>query len=142
MHETAYLRLGEFPVADPEWDNGVEEMLGLPYFQGIAAEPLEADPHVMFAYDRVPKGDVEIRRSSAVTSADGNHLGHVDGFVVDAEHHISHVVLERGHLWGRREVTIPIGAVEKVETDEVFLRLSKDEVGKLPSHRMRRWRGS
>jgi hypothetical protein len=142
MHETAYLRLGEFPVADPEWDIGVEEMLGLPYFQGIAAEPLEADPHVMFAYDRVPKGDVEIRRSSAVTSADGNHLGHVDGFVVDAEHHISHVVLERGHLWGRREVTIPIGAVEKVETDEVVLRLSKDEVGKLPSHRMHRWRGS
>jgi len=141
MHETAYLRLGEFPVADPEWDIGVEEMLGLPYFQGIAAEPLEADPHVMFAYDRVPKGDVEIRRSSAVTSADGNHLGHVDGFVVDAEHHISHVVLERGHLWGRREVTIPIGAVEKVETDEVVLRLSKDEVGRLPSHRMHRWRG-
>ena len=71
MHETAYLRLGEFPVADPEWDIGVEEMLGLPYFQGIAAEPLEADPHVMYAYDRVPKGDVEIRRSSAVTSPFG-----------------------------------------------------------------------
>jgi hypothetical protein len=125
MHETAYLRLGEFPVADPEWDIGVEEMLGLPYFQGISAEPLEADPHVMFAYDRVPKGDVEIRRASAVTSSDGSHLGHVDGF-----------------LWGRREVAIPIGAVEKVETDEVVLRLSKDEVGGLPSQRVHRWRGS
>ena len=62
--------------------------------------------------------------------------------MVDAEHRISHVVLERGHLWGRREVSIPIGAVEKVETDEVVLRLSKDEVGKLPAHRVHRWRGA
>ena len=62
------------------------------------------------------------------------------GFVVDQAGHISHVVLERGHLWGRREVVIPIGAVERVETDEVVLTLSKDEVGALESHRVHRWR--
>jgi sporulation protein YlmC with PRC-barrel domain len=141
MHETAYLRLGEFPVDDPQWDVGVEEVRGLPYYQGLDSQPLEADPHVLFAYDRVPKGAVEIRRASAVTAADGEHLGRVDGFVVDDEHHISHVVLEHGHLWGRREVAIPIGAVARVETDEVTLRLTKDEVGDLPSHRVHRWRG-
>jgi hypothetical protein len=48
-------------------------------------------------------------------------------------------VLERGHLWGRREVTIPIDAVETVETDKVTLRLSKDEVGALPSVHVHRW---
>jgi sporulation protein YlmC with PRC-barrel domain len=139
LHETAYLRLGEFPVADPDWDVGVEDMLGLPYFQGIEAQPIEADPHVMFGYDRVPKGEVEIRRASAVTAADGADLGRVDGFVVDDEGHISHVVLERGHLWGRREVTIPVGAVDRVENDVVVLRLTKDEVGALPAHRVHRW---
>ena len=51
-------------------------------------------------YDRVPKGEVEIRRSSAVTSADGHDLGQVDGFLVDGEAHITHFILERGHLWG------------------------------------------
>jgi len=139
LHETAYLRLGEFPVADPDWDVGVEDMLGLPYFQGIEAQPIEADPHVMVGYDRIPKGDVEIRRTSAVTAADGTDLGHVDGFVVDGDGHISHVVLERGHLWGRREVTIPIGAVGRVENDVVVLRLTAGEVGALPSHPVRRW---
>ena len=139
LHETAYLRLGEFPVDDPAWDVGVEDMLGLPYFQGIEAQPIESDPHVMFGYDRVPKGEVEIRRASAVRAADGPDLGHVDGFVVDAGGHISHVVLERGHLWGHREVAIPIGAVERVETDAVVLRLSKHEVGALPSQRVHRW---
>jgi sporulation protein YlmC with PRC-barrel domain len=141
LHETAYLRLGEFPVDDPDWDVGVEEVRGLPYYQGLDAQPLEPDPHMLFAYDRVPKGSVEIRRASAVTSADGEHLGRVDGFMVDAEHNISHVVLEHGHLWGRREVAIPIGAVARVDTDDVTLRLTKDEVGGLPSHRVRRWHG-
>jgi sporulation protein YlmC with PRC-barrel domain len=139
LHETAYLRLGEFPVVDPRWDVGVEDMLGLPYFQAIDTAPIETDPHIVFGYDRVPKGEVEIRRASAVTASDGADLGHVDGFVVDGEGHVSHVVLERGHLWGRREVTIPIGAVERVENDAVVLRLAKDEVEALPSHRVHRW---
>jgi sporulation protein YlmC with PRC-barrel domain len=139
MHEHAYLRLGEFPVDDPDWDVGVEEMLGLPYFQGIESQPVEADPHIMVGYDRVPKGEVEIRRASAVTGADGADLGRVDGFVVDAEGHITHVVVERGVPWGRREVTIPIGAVDRVENDIVVLSLTKGEAGALPTRRVHRW---
>jgi hypothetical protein len=42
--------------------------------------------------------------------------------------------------WGRREVTIPVGAVEKVETDAMPLGLTKDEVGSLDSISLRRWR--
>jgi hypothetical protein len=62
----------------------------------------------------------------------------VDGFVVDADEHITHFVLERGHLWGRKEVTIPIGAVARIESDEVHVALSKDEVGALPAVRVGR----
>jgi sporulation protein YlmC with PRC-barrel domain len=134
VHEYAYLRLGESPVEDPEWDVGVEDVLALPYYE---ADPLGPSPifdtNVGMAYDRVPKGEVEIRRASAVASMDGHDLGQVDGFVVDAEGQITHLILERGHLWGKREVTIPIGAVATVETDRVTLSLSKNEVGSLPS---------
>jgi hypothetical protein len=114
-------------------------MLGLPYYQGLDTQAIEPDPHVMVGYDRVPKGEVEIRRASDVTSSDGAHLGHVDGFVVGDDARISHMVLERGHLWGRREIAIPIGAVARVETDLVVLALSRREVAALPSHRVRRW---
>ena len=98
----------------------------------------ELDSHVTVYYDRVPKGEVEVRRASAVISADGHSLGEVDGFVVDADEHITHFVLERGHLWGRKEVTIPIGAVARVESDAVHVALSKDEVGALPAVRVGR----
>jgi sporulation protein YlmC with PRC-barrel domain len=142
VHEAAYLRLGESPADDPDWDVGVEDVLAMPYYAGLDDDVGtywgEPDSHVTMYYDRVPKGEVEVRRASAVISADGHSLGEVDGFVVDADEHITHFVLERGHLWGRKEVTIPIGAVARVESDAVHVVLSKDEVGALPAVRVGR----
>ena len=139
VREAAYLRLGESPAEDPDWEVGVEDVLTLPYYEGSDLGPYpELDSGVTVFYDRVPKGEVEVRRASAVISADGHSLGEVDGFVVDADKHITHFVLERGHLWGRKEVTIPIGAVARVESDEVHVALSKDEVGALPAVRVGR----
>jgi sporulation protein YlmC with PRC-barrel domain len=138
VQEFAYLRLDEFPVEDPNWDVGVQDVLAMPYYEGDPLGLPSYNTNVGMTYDRVPKGEVEIRRSSAVTSADGHGLGEVDGFLVDGEGQITHFILERGHLWGRREVTIPIGAVATVETDAVTLSLSKDEVGALPSVRVHR----
>ena len=136
-HEVAYLRLDGFPVDDPDWDVGIEDVLALPYYPSYDLEPALVDYAAM--YDRVPKGEVEIRRASAVESADGHHLGDVDGFLVDDDQLITHVVLEQGHPWERREVLIPIGAVTRVETDAVTLSLTKDEVGALPPVAVRRW---
>lgn len=135
VEEFTYLRLGDFPVDDPDWDVGVQNVLALPYddSEWLGAGARALDPHVSLTYDRIPKGEVEIRRSSAVTDADRDTLGHVDGFVVDRDEQITHLVLERGHLWGRREVTIPIGAVTRVETDSVRLSLTKDAVEALPA---------
>jgi sporulation protein YlmC with PRC-barrel domain len=145
VHEAAYLRLGESPAEDPAWDVGVEDVLAMPYYTDLGYSGLDTGPypgdldsHVTMYYDRVPKGEVEVRRTSAVISADGHSLGEVDGFVVDADEHITHFVLEHGHLWGRKEVTIPIGAVARVESDMVHVALSKDEVGALPAVRVGR----
>jgi sporulation protein YlmC with PRC-barrel domain len=144
VQEFAYLRLGEFPASDPDWDVGVQDVLAMPYYggpgPGIGGGYAGGfDEHVGVSYDRVPKGEVEIRRASAVVSADGHRLGHVDGLLVDSEDQITHVVLEHGHLWGRREVTIPIGAVAKVKNDAVTLSLSKDEVEALEPVPVHRW---
>jgi sporulation protein YlmC with PRC-barrel domain len=140
VREAAYIRLGESPAEDPDWDVGVADVLAMPYYTGldVAPYPGELVSDVTMYYDRVPKGEVELRRASAVISADGQSLGEVDGFVVAADECITHFVLERGHLWGRKEVTIPIGAVAKVESDAVHVALSKDEVGALPAVRVGR----
>ena len=139
VQEFAYLRLGQTPTSDPNWDVGVQDVLALPYYEGseiVGYGGGLGDAGVTF--DRVPKGEVEIRRRSTVATADDEYLGTVDGFVVD-DSHITHFVLERGHLWGKREITIPIGAVAKVESDAVSLSLSKAEVEALPAVRVHRW---
>jgi hypothetical protein len=82
--------------------------------------------------------DDEVRGAAVVDGTDDDFLGRVDAFVVDDDH-ITHLVLEHGHLWGTREITIPIGAVAKVETDAISLSLSKAEVEALPSVRVHRW---
>ena len=137
VHEVSYLRLDGFPVDDPDWDVGIEEVLALPYYSAYTIEPEAVDYAV--TYDRIPKREVEIRRSSAVDSSDGHRLGHVEGFLVDGEESITHLVLERGHPWERREVAVPIGAVARVETDAVTLRLGKDEAAALPTVSVTRW---
>lgn len=139
VEEFTYLRLGDVSTKDPEWDVGVSDVLALPYYDSTGlAGPVEAVGDMGVVYDRVPKGEVELRRSSRVMAANGDYIGDVDGFLVDDDH-ITHFVLERGHLWGRREVTVPIGAVSSVKSDVVTLSLSKDEIGALPSHRVYRW---
>ncbi len=139
VRESSYLRTGELPTDDPDWDVGIEDVLAMPYYTtpDMGVYPTLDEPYVM-TYDRVPKGEVEIRRASAVVSADDEQLGEVEALVVDGGE-ITHIVLERGHLWGRRDVTIPIGAVAKVESDTVTLRLSKNDVGDLPAVRVHRW---
>jgi hypothetical protein len=140
VQESAYVRVGEFPTADPDWEIGTQDVLALPVFQemdgfGTAIDP---DPHVVFNYDRIPKHEVEIRRSSAVVSEDGHFLGHVEGFLIGSGD-AADIVLERGHLWGHREVVVPAAAVARVENDRVTLSWTKDEVGALESRRVHRW---
>ena len=71
-------------------------------------------------------------------SSDGHHVGHVDGFLVGVDG-TADVVLERGHLWGKREIVIPATAIANVEDDAVSLSITKDEVGALAARRVHRW---
>ena len=133
VREYAYLRPGEPLEEDSKWDVGVEDMQAIPNDASAAfgdyAGDLDLD--VAVTYDRVPKGEIELRHASAVYSVDGHHLGRVDGVLVDADRRVTHLLLERGHLWWRREVAVPAEAVAKFETDLVTLGVSKREVGDL-----------
>jgi sporulation protein YlmC with PRC-barrel domain len=143
VQDFAYLKLDELPAADPDWDVGIEHVLATPAYptSDVGNYAFGYEESVGISYDRVPKGTVEIRRSSTVNCAGGEPVGHVDGFVLDSHHQITHLLLERGHLWRRREVTVPIGAITKVETDNVTVGLTTRELEQLssvPAHRRRR----
>lgn len=81
---------------------------------------------------RLPAGSAEIRRSSDVVSSDGHLVGRVDGFLIDPTHGITHVVLQAGHPWGQREVSIPIGKVCAIVSDRIQLRATCEEIEQFP----------
>ncbi len=98
---------------------------------GMGGIGMATTPQVMID-DRVPAGEVEVRRGEHVHATDGN-IGRVQGLVIDPKnHHVTHVLLDEGHLWGKREIAIPIGAVKDVAADGVRLDLTRGEVRDLP----------
>ena len=104
-----------------------------PYF-GIETFP---DPDVANASgivtrDTLPPGEVGVRRGEHVHASDGE-IGKVEGLVVESAHgHVTHVLLQEGHLWGRKQVAIPIGAVERIG-EGITVNMTKREIGDLPA---------
>ncbi len=114
---------------------GPEQVLSWPYYGLRGGPSIDADsvPGVSrtVTYDTVPDEEIEVKRGEPVYATDGP-IGRVHGLVMDpATHGVSHVLLAEGHLWGRKEVAIPIKAVVSVENG-IKLRLSKQEVTDLP----------
>lgn len=116
----------------PYYGLGGGALVGMGGGLGIAGGELAGAPQFTIS-DRVPKGEVEVSRGEPVHASDGR-IGRVQGLVIDPQdHHVTHVLLEQGHLWGKKAITIPIGAVEQVTVDGVRLNLTKDEVRELPA---------
>lgn len=116
---------------------GPDQTLTWPYFGlrglgwGLPEMGAGAQQHVV-TYDKVPLGEVEVKRGQPVHASDGP-IGRTRGLVIDpSDYHVTHVLLDEGHLWGKKEVSIPITAVTGVDDDGVRLSLTKDQVGELP----------
>jgi len=81
--------------------------------------------------DIVPVGEVAVRRGEHVHATDGE-IGRVQGLVINPrDHRVTHVLLQEGHLWGRKQVAIPIRDVTGVD-DGIRLTITKQAVGDLP----------
>lgn len=131
------------PGAPGDWNYQPGHMMSWPYYglgmggmsmglgglgHGTGAPPAVSDA---VTEDRLPPGEVEVRRGDSVHATDGD-IGRVQGLVVDpTDHRVTHILLQEGHLWGRKDIAIPIDAVAGTE-DIVELRLSKDQVRDLP----------
>jgi sporulation protein YlmC with PRC-barrel domain len=116
-----------------------DQMLSWPYYgrsgsafgMGGSGMMRGAERPVVVTNDRVPLGEVEVRRGEHVLATDGE-IGRVRGLVIHPDDHgVTHVLLDEGHLWGQKRVAIPISAVTDVAAG-VRLNLTKDQVRDLP----------
>jgi len=89
---------------------------------------------VAIKHHSVPPHELSISRGTHVDSADKYHVGNVDEFLVDqASGCITHLIMREGHLWGQKDVTLPVGEIERIEENHIYLKLDKNKVGELPA---------
>ena len=114
---------------------GPEQVVAWPWVSlggtpGVPGEMVSGTSETV-TFDTIPLGEVEVRRGEPVHATDGA-IGHVEGLVINpGNYHVTHVLLQEGHLWGRKEVAIPISAVTGVEGG-IQLSMTKQDVEDLP----------
>jgi sporulation protein YlmC with PRC-barrel domain len=85
--------------------------------------------------EQLPDGELSLHPGASVEATDG-HVGHVQEFIIDPQNNrVTHLVLREGHLWGKKDVTIPLDQIERIEADVIYLKLDKAAVEHLPSVR-------
>ena len=89
--------------------------------------------------EHIPPGELAIHRGAQVKSTDGR-VGSVDEFLIDpANGQVTHLILREGHLWGKKEVTIPIAMVDHISNNTVHLKGDNSSIEALPSIPIKRW---
>lgn len=110
------------------------------YYLSPYVSPLRTD-YVPVSVERVPQGELAIRRGALIEASDG-YVGRLGEFLVDPESgEITHLILEEGHMWGKQEITIPLSAIDHSIENTIFLNLDKNEVSYLPTIPLRRHYG-
>ncbi|WP_329455060.1 hypothetical protein [Streptomyces sp. NBC_01497] len=131
-----------FLPADEENDLGYDpgQTMVWPFFgPSVAVAGLSPSPLILAGgvgattRERVPAGEVQIRRGEPVEAVDGA-FGRVHGLVVEGgDHTATHVLLSEGHLWGRKTVAVPIADVERSGTT-IRVNYTKDQLKDFPAY--------
>lgn len=132
-----------------------EELSKMPIFDQVEFIPSKltgftATPYLMWPYyapetafiemenEHIPANELAIRRGARVEASDGA-VGHVDEFLINPKNDaITHLVLREGHLWGQKDVTIPVSQIDHYQEGTVYLKLDKHGIEALPTIPVRR----
>ena len=120
--ETAFLKPG-----DSTTDVVADATLLWPYraLMGLGSEDDQILPH-----------EHAVHRGSHVEAKDGR-VGQVSEFLVDPRGGITHIVLRKGHLWNKADVTIPVRHIKRIVDGVVYLKLNIRQVDALPAVQQR-----
>lgn len=93
--------------------------------------PLDIEVTTVIDENVLAEGIV-VRRGMSIEATDG-FVGKVRELIIDpTSHKVTHVLLHKGHLWGAKDIMIPLANVERVDADSIFLDVDKTAVKNLP----------
>ena len=121
--ERAPQQSGDWAEEEGEWEDGVD----------VSSFEMSTEAYGMpVEVERVPEGEVSFHRRVEIEAADG-HIGKVEKLIIEPDSgQITHIVLQKGHLWGKKEVMVPLSAVDSVDYDSVYLNVDKNGAKDFP----------
>jgi len=93
----------------------------------------ETTTRVPLEHLQIPPGELAVQRGTRVEAKDG-YVGKVDEFVINPKTgHITSLVMREGHLWGAKNVIIPLSAMDDAGDNTLFLNIDKHQIESLPT---------
>jgi len=123
-----------------EIDNGeAGYAYSTPYMSMHGGDTFDVQPQYATIQDRLlPEGEVAVQRGMLVEAADGP-VGEVGELLIDPETgQVTHFLLMKGHLWGKKEVAIAVSEIERGDEDTLYLKVGKSAIEQLPSLPLKR----
>ena len=88
----------------------------------------------------IPMNELPVTRGTHIYSANGFAIGTVDEFLVDPNGgHVTHLVLREGHIFGEKDVFIPVTEIKTIKEGDIHLALDKQSIDRLPAIPARRF---
>ena len=105
-----------------------------PYMSMHGNMMYDVQPQYVTVQDRlVPEGMAAVQRGMLVEALDGP-VGEVGELLIDAEtRQVTHFLLMKGHLWGKKEIAIAVSEIERGDEDTIYLKVDRAAIEKLPS---------
>lgn len=128
-NEITYVHHGGWPHPTATYDIGIVHVLGWPRVAlGASRYPrwTPDDLDLVVDYDKIPKGHVELGRTSEVYSSDHKLIGHLGSVTVGESGNLLALSIHRWPAWGHRYLTVPASDIASVLTDQVRLTTSRE----------------
>jgi sporulation protein YlmC with PRC-barrel domain len=112
----------------------------VPHYIGYLGVPMSVpETHwVARRHKAIPQGELGVRQRARIEALDG-YVGRLDEFLVEPKtEHVTHLVMREGHLWGEKDVMIPVSDIDRVEEEVIYLKLDKQGIEALPTIPVRR----
>jgi uncharacterized membrane protein len=86
---------------------------------------------VPLVHEKVPEGKRSVYPGMPVDASDGP-VGELDELLVDEESgQVTHLLLQEGHLWGRKKVLVPVAMVESAAEGVIQLKADRQTIASL-----------
>jgi len=90
-------------------------------------------------HQNIPEGELALRRGARVEANDG-YVGQVDELLINSNSmQVTHLVLLERHILQKREITIPVSQIDRIDQGTLYLKLDRQSIEALPTTPIQRW---